>query len=170
MSINLPANCINDVGYLPDLISSSNQTSTVNWSAAVSPFLVWLKCSLFIYKCLQGLKKIVTPEASTLPSCRSLVPNDVYSNATGLYYNGRQLFENWILGDQVSIMYGCVNIEKHYITFVTLIHTSLLSYSQEYARLFLENKKYLSPWLPIILVSAYLRALGQCMMINNVFR
>ena len=39
MSINLPANCINDVGYLPDLISSSNPTSTVHWSAAVSSFL-----------------------------------------------------------------------------------------------------------------------------------
>ena len=45
MSINMPANCINDVGYLPDLISSSNQTSTVNWSAAVSPFIKLL-CSV----------------------------------------------------------------------------------------------------------------------------
>ena len=47
MSISMPANCINDVGYLPDLISSSNQTSTVNWSAAVSPFIMLMfHCSI----------------------------------------------------------------------------------------------------------------------------
>ncbi len=37
-------------------------------------------------------------------------------------------------------------------------------------RLYLENRKLLSPWFPIILASMFTRSIGQSLMINNVIR
>ena len=53
---------------------------------------------------MQGLQKIKTPELSEeLPSSRTLVEQDVYSNANGGYHNFKQIIDNWIIGDQVRI-------------------------------------------------------------------
>ena len=55
---------------------------------------------------MQGLQKITTPELSEeLPSSRTLVELDVYSNANGGFHNFKQIIDNWITGDQVSVRY-----------------------------------------------------------------
>ena len=57
-----------------------------------------------LFHLLQGLQKITTPELSEeLPSSRTLVELDVYSNANGGFHNFKQIIDNWITGDQVSV-------------------------------------------------------------------
>ena len=62
----------------------------------------------------------------------------MYSNASGWFHECSKGFKQWVFGDQ------------------------------EFARLQSENKRLVSPWLPLIMVSIYLRAIGQTLMVNNV--